>query len=86
MSTGKGQKKYRGMVSDLDKKILIEVVKDRTQEVLIESLMLKPKEVREEVEEVCVKDNVCPRGKFTCIDIWPLLLFLTTAFVWPNWA
>jgi transposase len=54
MSTGKGQKKYRGMVSDLDKKSLIEVVKDRTQEILIESLMVQPRAIREKVEEVCV--------------------------------
>ena len=41
-------------MSDLDKKSLIEVVKDRTQEVLIESLMVQPKEIRETVEEVYV--------------------------------
>jgi transposase len=54
MSTGKGQKKYKAMVSDLDRRCLIEVIENRTQEEIIESLSQQPKDIRENVEEVCM--------------------------------
>lgn len=54
ISTAKGQKKYRAVVSDLDKKCLIDVIATRTQEELIEALSQQPKDIREKVEEVCI--------------------------------
>lgn len=54
LSTGKGQKKYKAVVSDLDRKCLIEVVENRSQEKVIKSLSEQEKELRERVEEVCV--------------------------------
>jgi transposase len=54
ISTSKGQKKYKAMVSDLDRRCLIEVVEKRTQEEVIEALNKQPKAIREMVEEVCI--------------------------------
>jgi transposase len=54
MSTCKGQKKYKAMVSDLDKRRLIEVIASRTQKEVIEALSQQPKDIREKVEEVCI--------------------------------
>lgn len=54
ISTHKGQRKYKTVVSDLDRKCLIEVVENRTQAEVIEALSQQPKEIRENVEEVCI--------------------------------
>jgi transposase len=54
MSTRKGKRKYKAMVSDLEKKRLIEVVDGRSQEEVITALMEEPKEIREKVSEVCI--------------------------------